>query len=29
LKDKVDIPALMDMYIALRGDYGEQEEEDE
>lgn len=29
LKDKVDIPALMDMYIALRGDYGEEEEEDE
>ena len=29
LKDKVDIPALMDMYLALRGEHRLSEEEDE
>ena len=29
LKDKVDIPALMDMYLALRGEHRRSEEEDE
>ena len=26
LKDKVDIPALMDMYLALQGEHGEENE---
>tara|TARA_R110000803_G_scaffold89_1_gene220 strand:+ start:382 stop:687 length:306 start_codon:yes stop_codon:yes gene_type:complete len=29
LKDKVDIPALMDMYLALKGEHRLSEEEDE